>query len=648
MEVDELLDQFNWNATINATALESKLSDELASLETVNVKSIIEADGRMGEVIAGLDKALEELENLDDLMTLYYTELDTMDHDVKYIQSLNKGLQVQASNQKKLLNEVSQILESVTLPDSCVSTLREESLESLSGIGKIEENAAFLQKQLQRQYHEGSQELGVYAERVELFTQTSNNFSTRVMEYLKVMIVYQAEGCMNDSKNRQAKLASLKIPGLDAMKKHIQKFRGLTLWLKEMEFRKYNDIQMVYVEAMSKLYRKEIREVTDSLRIFFQPSKRYDDYDYVFTTSEKSQVSSVTRSALGNRRMSFESNEPKMKPDEAFKKVLSFIAPTVIQEQNYFIDFFHFGDENEVFQDWVENRRTQQEIQDLSKPRQLTKDRKRKQIKQILEGIFDGLAGEISTMIDNGSRADSSCAPGMLACVEQHLAFCQNQNQDFLSGVLTLQKTRLTSIFERFVDEQLRAIEDKKVKTKKRSGMLSFVMIFPNFVARLEDSLGSANTDIRQLVSQAYGRIVKTMFDSLDAIAKEADSMSADDKEQLNIHILTMENMHHFFMEIRRFKIPVLEAYGKQARDMYEASLSCYVKAVMRRPLARLLEFFDGVEGLLKTTSPEEVSYHLSYNKVALRKVVALYPGKEVNFIKKCFESFINATSLFA
>ncbi|KAK9694829.1 hypothetical protein K7432_013266 [Basidiobolus ranarum] len=591
MDVDELLDQFDWNATINAAALESKLSAELASLETVNVKSIIEADGRIGEIVSGLDKALEELENLDDLLTLYYTELDTMDHDVKYIQSLNKGLQIQASNQKKLLTEVDHIVESVTLPDSCVSTLREESLESLSGINKIEENAAFLQKQLQRQYNEGSQELSVYAERVELFTQTSNNFSTRVMEYLKVMVVYQAENCMTDTKNRQAKLASLKIPGLEAMKGHIQKYRGLTLWLKEMEFRKYNDIQMVYVEAMSKLYKKEIREVTDSLRAFFQPSKRYgEEFDYVFTTtSEKSQGSSVTRSALGNRRMSFESHEPKMKSDEAFKIVLDFIAPTVIQEQNYFIDFFHFADDNENFQDWVKTKKTQQEIDDLSKPRTLTKDRKRKQIMQILEGVFDGLPYEISSMIDNGSRADSSCAAGMLACVEQHLSACENQSQDFLSGVLTTQKNRLTTIFERFVDDQLRAIEDTKVKTKKRSGMLSFVMTFPNFVARLEGSLGSCNTDVRQLVSQAYGRIVKTMFDSLDAIAKEADSMSADDKEQLNIHILTMENMHHFFMEIRRFKIPILEAYGKQAREMYEMSLSCYVRAVMRRPLTRLL-----------------------------------------------------------
>ncbi|ORX89456.1 hypothetical protein K493DRAFT_68061 [Basidiobolus meristosporus CBS 931.73] len=128
----------------------------------------------------------------------------------------------------------------------------------------------------------------------------------------------------------------------------------------------------------------------------------------------------------------------------------------------------------------------------------------------------------------------------MLACIEQYLVSHSDQSQDFLSSILNLQRDRLISTFQRFLDEQLRAIEETKVQTKKRSGMLSFVVIFPNFVARLEHSLGSTNTDVRLLVNQAYGRIVKTVFDSLDAIAKEADSMNADDKEQLNIHILTM------------------------------------------------------------------------------------------------------------
>jgi exocyst complex component 1 len=43
-----------------------------------------------------------------------------------------------------------------------------------------------------------------------------------------------------------------------------------------------------------------------------------------------------------------------------------------------------------------------------------------------------------------------------------------------------------------------------------------------------------------------------------------------------------------------------------------------------------LQEFFEGVEGLLKTGPADEVSYHVQYSKSALKDVIKKYPGKEV------------------
>jgi hypothetical protein len=38
-----------------------------------------------------------------------------------------------------------------------------------------------------------------------------------------------------------------------------------------------------------------------------------------------------------------------------------------------------------------------------------------------------------------------------------------------------------------------------------------------------------------------------------------------------------------------------------------------------------------GIDELLKTKSPEEVGFHLNYNKASLKKIIGLFPGKEVN-----------------
>jgi hypothetical protein len=49
----------------------------------------------------------------------------------------------------------------------------------------------------------------------------------------------------------------------------------------------------------------------------------------------------------------------------------------------------------------------------------------------------------------------------------------------------------------------------------------------------------SEKLEMRSIVNRAYERIVKTMFECVEAIAKDADS-PVDDKEQLNAHIMTL------------------------------------------------------------------------------------------------------------
>lgn len=94
--------------------------------------------------------------------------------------------------------------------------------------------------------------------------------------------------------------------------------------------------------------------------------------------------------------------------------------------------------------------------------------------------------------------------------------------------------------------------------------------------------------------------------------------------------------MHHLYHTLRTNKLHVLEKWIKHAKSQYDSSLNSYVHVIIRRPLGRLLEFFEGVETMARTSSmPEEVSFHMNYNKTQLRKVITMYPPKE---IKKSLE----------
>lgn len=152
----------------------------------------------------------------------------------------------------------------------------------------------------------------------------------------------------------------------------------------------------------------------------------------------------------------------------------------------------------------------------------------------------------------------------------------------------------------------------------------------------MEKMLSTWDGTARKLIDKAYGRIIKTMFETLEAEVQQtgADKNNAEDKDFLNMHIITVENMHHFYAEVRSRKVPSLEPFVKQAKTLYDFNLEAYCKVVIKKPLGKLLEFFDGVEGLLKTGPADEVSYHVQYSKSALKDVIKKYPGKEVSSTK--------------
>lgn len=97
---------------------------------------------------------------------------------------------------------------------------------------------------------------------------------------------------------------------------------------------------------------------------------------------------------------------------------------------------------------------------------------------------------------------------------------------------------------------------------------------------------GNEDTEARKLITSAYDKIVRMMFESTEAVAKE--TVDFDDKEQ-GSHVVNIENMHYFYSELRQRKITNLENYMKYAKGSYESHLETYVRGVVRRSLLKLL-----------------------------------------------------------
>lgn len=115
------------------------------------------------------------------------------------------------------------------------------------------------------------------------------------------------------------------------------------------------------------------------------------------------------------------------------------------------------------------------------------------------------------------------------------------KSQPYLHSLLKKQKSRLNNMFSKYISDQIKAIENTKLTTKKRKGVAPFIRIIPSFVGRIEQQLYNIGDDweIRVNVNDAYDKIIGRMFDSLKHIAREEDmqDVASEDKGALNLHV---------------------------------------------------------------------------------------------------------------
>jgi len=110
--VEEILEGFQWRpisfdgAIESVNQIEEQLMTELKALELAEIHAIIENDNRVGTIVTHLDETLAELDKMEVLLSIYRTQLNMVDEDVIHIESQNRGLQVQMSNQRALLEEI--------------------------------------------------------------------------------------------------------------------------------------------------------------------------------------------------------------------------------------------------------------------------------------------------------------------------------------------------------------------------------------------------------------------------------------------------------------------------------------------------------------------------------------------------------------
>ncbi|KAG5636373.1 hypothetical protein H0H81_008291 [Sphagnurus paluster] len=660
--VEEMIEGYEWasddvitrkSSRGAADLIEARLLDELMALEKANIHSFLESDDRIAVVIKYLDEAISELDNMDSLVSSYKIHLNTVSDDILYIQSQNRGLQVQTQNQRSLLNELENLLQTVNVDQQSLVTLTQESLENPHSMQRLEEAVAQLYKALQAGR---DTDMAATMERLQEYRTHNLQFCKRMLDFLSIMFTAQSTLLLGNTKGIKAsKSRKPALVSREELEAYLGRYSGLILYLKEMDETIYAKVCAAYFSVSSALHSTQMKALLSSYINFVKKASE-DVHEHSFSSTPTTVVSkgtagmrragTIIRSPIeGRNKEKDKTPDGDLRASEAFGLVLEQLAPSIYRENEFITDFLQINETGLTFADYIglDNyfRRQATRAAGLSQPTI-------KLVRGAMDLIFGFLPAELKTWVDTALAKDSMEIIGIIACLERFLADAEDQGNQFFLTILEKQHSRLKGIYERHVNQQITDIEQTKLSSKKRQGVAHFVKHFPTYVGRVENQLvGADGLEIRISVDSAYERIVQSIFDSLKQMAKMDGE--GEDKGQLNYHVILIENMHHFVAETSVLEVGSVAVFCRRAEAIYEENLGAYIKIVLRRPFARIIipqDYFEGVERLLKTTAPTEVANNNIYSKSGLRKVVREYTSKD---LRKLVDSlFVRVEKHFA
>ncbi|KAF6840189.1 exocyst complex component [Colletotrichum plurivorum] len=692
-EFTKWLDYFGWvpgekMRSRNIEEMKTDLERELNKAQAGGwVARFQEEDDRVEGIKRGIDLAIAECEEMENLLTLYSVELSTLSDDIAYIEAQGQGLQVQTSNQKLLKKELESLLETTAITSSDLDALRGAPLEDPRGLEEIEMSLVTLYKAMSKidpsllggesrksedMGGEGDQAGGlentdygtmrIVQEKKEMYRQESAVFMRRLVEYM----ARQFDDAYNETNRALSEALSRKVDHRhhDAGRDKLWMYSPLIKYAKDVDPKNWDRMIQVYQDKSFPVYKNEFRQVLEAWKRNARKMTGDETAELLFThevekqqegrattvrkltvkrsqTLAKSLRSPIDSSSRSNLKEA--ASESRSLPHEVFGHILDDLLPLVEMEQNFIVDFFHATTmEQSDFPDLVAaSRPIDRRGGDLRRHRLMEPDRDlARRVTKAMEVIFSFLEREVGNLIQWVLQADPLQGAGVLAALERGLVDIQQSNQDFLNALLQKLYGGLETQFKRFVDEQIKAIEDTKVKINKRKGVISFIRVFPNFANAVENILTGIDTTltVRKTVDREYDRLLKSMFDSLKIIARENPAVSVgaagadpEDKEALNFHILLIENMNHFLEEVNTHGLEVLEEWREAATNELNEHMGLYLNAVMRRPLGKLLEYIENIEGQLQSgKAASSVAAQPSNSRSTFNKVLSTYDGREV------------------
>uniref|UniRef100_A0A9J7YPG8 Exocyst complex component 1 n=1 Tax=Cyprinus carpio carpio TaxID=630221 RepID=A0A9J7YPG8_CYPCA len=627
-------------AISNAEAFAEKLSRELQVLDGANIQSIMASEKQVNILMQLLDQALAEVDNIEGKLLSYEEMLQSVKEQMDQISQSNRLIQISNTNNGKLLDEIQFLVNYMDLSKGHIKALQEGDLSSPKGIEACINASEALSQCMNVALKPGHDKLMAVKQQQHMFSELRDTFARRLTNHLNNVFVHQVTllHTLQVKNTVSVCLSELTLPKHSPLHRDLLRYAKLMEWLKNTQREKYDGLSRTYVDYMTRLYEREIKDFFEVAKIKMAGTSK--DGKGKFATlprkesalkqeveslhgssgkltgstsslnklavsssnSRRSQSSSLLD--MGNMSASDLDVADRTRFDKIFEQVLSELEPLCLAEQDFISKFFKLQQNPTLVENVDDSDGTVP-----SRP-----------LMTVL--LTSYIETELNSLIALGDKIDSFNSLYMLVKMSHHVWTAENVDPaSYLSTTLGNVLVTVKRNFDKCISGQIRQMEEVKISKKSKVGILPFVTGFEEF-AKLAEAI-FRNAERRGDLDKAYIKLIRAVFSNVEKVANESQKTPRD--------VVMMENFHHIFSTLSSLKISCLEAERKEAKQKYTEHLQSYVINSLGQPLEKLNHFFEGVEArVAQGVREEEVSYQLAFNKQELRKVIKEYPGKEV------------------
>uniref|UniRef100_T1JC86 Exocyst complex component Sec3 PIP2-binding N-terminal domain-containing protein n=1 Tax=Strigamia maritima TaxID=126957 RepID=T1JC86_STRMM len=624
--VEKLMSQCEF-AISNAEAFTEQLSKDLSILDGTNIHTIMASEKEVEHLIQMIQGAIDEAVKIETKLDAYTDVVKNVQNNIEKMEEKNLLIKIENANNTKLLEELDNLVSQLDLDHKHQVALLDSDLTNPGNISACIAAANALQKALNAKVPAALMKMNAYQEQQKFLEKFRTKFSQRLARHLNNLFIHLGNELG----------ASLSVYAVElTLPKHVLRHKDLVVyadlmnWLRNVEYSSYEALSKTYTSSLRKLYDRDIREFFDNAKQTISGKSEKEkkgksgssqdlNGSVVVNKPKASSLLAVEKDVFGSEMDLSE----RRKFDMLLERMLSELEPVCLAEQQFCIKFFkHLTDSTSQLTSLqpgipvvTVTQTANTELMSQKKERQINEE-----VRRMMGELFPVLESELLTFIGYYEKQDGFYSMYLLVRFSQHVMSAQDTGS-FLSMTFANALVQAKRNFDKFMQAQIKSIEDAKLHKKSKCGILPFISNFEDFAQQAETIF--KDSDRRIDLDKWYVKLLRTMFDVIPRLAKEHPKTPQE--------VIMMENYHHLYALLSQLKISCLDNERKEAKQLYNEWLQAYVTKYFGRPLVKLNIFFDGVQNkVAQGIKEEEIGYQLAYSKQELRKVIKEYPGKEV------------------